>query len=282
MRSRRHGHRALVAGVCFGLARCSSAPQPTPPSPLEQTVTADVSPLVSPTLAPDHRYVGISVAVVTSAGTHFFNFGRTSLDNTQGPTETTIFEVASITKVFTSLILANEVIHGRMNLDDPIAPCAPNATSSTCFNGTPMTYLHLASHFSGLPRLPTNLRPADSWNPYADYTEGLLLQFMKSYSLTREPGTAYEYSNLAVGLLGQILSQRAGLQYESLVVRDITSDLRLSDTRITLSAEQQSRFAPVYAGGLPAEHWDFQASRAPRRCGRRRWISVGSCKRRSD
>jgi D-alanyl-D-alanine-carboxypeptidase/D-alanyl-D-alanine-endopeptidase len=253
MRVGRRWRAAGVAGLLLGIAGCNS------PSPLEQKVDQQISPLVSSTVPPDHRYVGVSVAVVTPRTVHFFNFGETSLGSGQAPTPTTIFEVASITKLFTSLVLAKEVVRGRIGLTDPISICAPSATSSTCFRGEPVCYVHLASHMSGLPRLPTNLHPADYGNPYADYTDADLRAFLASYSLTREPGTVFEYSNLAVGWLGQLLSQGAGLDYESLVRNEITSELGLEDTRITLSGEQEVRFAPTYAAGIPAEHWDFQA-----------------------
>jgi CubicO group peptidase (beta-lactamase class C family) len=78
---------------------------------------------------------------------------------------------------------------------------------------------------SGLPRLPDNMNPADPANPYADYDAAKLLAFLASYKLTRDPGEKYEYSNLAVGLLGFALAQHAHMSYEQLVKERIFKPL---------------------------------------------------------
>ena len=88
-----------------------------------------------------------------------------------------------------------------------------------------ITFGNLSDHTSGLPRMPTNFAPADPGNPFADYTVDQLYSFLSGYELTRDVGSAYEYSNLAQGLLGHILALNAGLPYESLMIKTIAKPL---------------------------------------------------------
>jgi CubicO group peptidase (beta-lactamase class C family) len=96
-------------------------------------------------------------------------------------------------------------------------------------------------------------------NPYADYTADKMYAFLGGHDLRRTPGE-YEYSNYAMGLLGQVLAERSGKSYEELVVERICDPLEMNDTRITLTDEQMQRFAPAYNGDLAANnHWDLAA-----------------------
>jgi serine-type D-Ala-D-Ala carboxypeptidase/endopeptidase len=124
-------------------------------------------------------------------------------------------------------------------------------------NGKQITLIDLATHTSGLPRLPTNLKPKDPANPYADYSVDQLYQFLSSYQLTRDIGSQYEYSNLGAGLLGLALSRRAGTDYETLVQSRICDPLGMKDTRITLTPEMKTRLAIGHNQALdPVSNWD--------------------------
>jgi CubicO group peptidase (beta-lactamase class C family) len=125
-----------------------------------------------------------------------------------------------------------------------------------------MTLAHLATHRSGLPRLPSNLRDvSDSrLDPYAAYGDSALLAFLDGHTLPRVPGAAYQYSNLGMGLLGHLLARRADTTYAALVRRRITGPLGLADTRIRLTGEQQARFAQGHArAGAATSPWHFAA-----------------------
>src|SRR6476469_3328162 len=113
----------------------------------------------------------------------------------------TVFEIGSITKVFTNTILADMVSKGEVRLDDPVSKFLPTRVHVPERNGKKITLLDLATQSSGLPRLPSNLNPADATNPYADYSVTQLYEFLSSYVLTRDIGSQYEYSNLGMGLL---------------------------------------------------------------------------------
>ncbi len=106
-----------------------------------------------------------------------------------------------------------------------------------------ITLEDLATHTSGLPRLPSNLAPKDAGNPYADYTVAQLYAFLSAYDLPRDAGSRYEYSNLGAGLLGHVLARRAGVDYETLVRTRITGPLAMASTAVTLTDPLRQRLA---------------------------------------
>jgi CubicO group peptidase (beta-lactamase class C family) len=121
-----------------------------------------------------------------------------------------------------------------------------------------ITLEDLATHRSGLPRLPDNLNPADPTNPYADYTPQLLLEFLAGYKLTREPAKEFEYSNLGMGLLGYLLAEKQNKSYEQLLRERIAAPLKMTDTVIKLDAAQRARLAPPHDGdGRAGKNWDL-------------------------
>ena len=204
------------------------------------------------------RAVGMVTGVIDEKGRQVVASGKVSLDGTQQPDGDTVFEIGSVTKVFTSLILADMIEKGEVKPDDPVSKFLPATVKVPSRNGREITLLDLSMQVSGLPRLPDNLKPADPANPYADYDASKLYDFLSRYTLTRDPGEKYEYSNLAVGLLGHALALKAGMSYEELLRRRIFDPLGMSGTSITLSEAQKKRLAPGYDGGLkPVKNWDF-------------------------
>jgi CubicO group peptidase (beta-lactamase class C family) len=142
-------------------------------------------------------------------------------------------------------------------LTDPIAKYLPLEVRVPERNGRQITLEDLSTHTSSLPRLPTNMKPADPANPYADYSIDQLYQFLSNYTLPRDIGSQFEYSNLGGGLLGHVLARRAGMDYEALVRSRILVPLKMSDTTIKLTPAMQRRLAAAYDGSLnPAKNWD--------------------------
>ena len=170
----------------------------------------------------------------------------------------TVFEIGSITKVFTASLLADMVARGEVRLDDPVAKFLPTSVRVPSRNGKQITLIDLATQSSGLPRLPNNLAPANNENPYADYTVAQLYAFLSGYELTRDIGSRYEYSNLGVGLLGHALALKAGKSYEDLVTERILRPLGMNDTRIVLTPAMKSHLAPGHsASGNIVANWDL-------------------------
>ena len=159
--------------------------------------------------------VGIVVGLVDEKGPRIIRYGKVSRDSDRTVDGDTVFEIGSATKVFTGLLLADAVERGEMKLDDPISKYLPSSVKVPTRNGRQITLLDLATHTSGLPRLPDNLAPKDGNNPYADYTVEQMYAFLSGYTLPRDIGATYEYSNLGAGLLGHILALKAGTNYEA-------------------------------------------------------------------
>lgn len=176
-----------------------------------------------------------------------------------GPVDgNTVFEIGSMTKVFTSLLLADAAGRGEVALEDPVAKFLPATVRMPERGGRSITLVDLATHTSGLPRLPSNLKPADPENPYADYSVAQLYQFLSSAELARDIGAEYEYSNLGGGLLGHVLGLREKQSYEALVRARVTEPLGMPSTVVALSPELRARLAAGHAADLRAvENWDL-------------------------
>jgi len=168
-----------------------------------------------------------------------------------------VFEIGSITKVFTASVLSDMVARREVKLDDPVANYLPRAVHMPV-RGRPISLLDLATQVSGLPRLPDNLAPRDPSNPYADYSVRQLYEFLSRYQLPRDPGASYEYSNLGMGLLGHALALRARMSYEQLVARRLLTPLGMRETAITLTPPLRARLAPGHdEAGKVVPNWDL-------------------------
>ncbi len=184
--------------------------------------------------------------------------GESADDQSSVPDSKTVYEIGSISKTFTGLILADAVIAGRVRLDQPIEELLPKSVTLHSQPGQPMTLLHLSTHVSGLPRLPTNLRMENAANPYVSYTGDDMFRFLSETKPTRQPGEKMLYSNYAVGLLGNLLARQADSSYSELLKNRICVPLKMNDTVIELSDDLRSRLAsPHTAKGTPASNWDL-------------------------
>jgi D-alanyl-D-alanine-carboxypeptidase/D-alanyl-D-alanine-endopeptidase len=206
--------------------------------------------LKSGVLAPSTQ-AGVTIGVVDHGQRQIFSYGVAKNDS--------IFEIGSITKTFTGLILSQMVEQGKVKFDDPVRELLPEGTVAKP-TGDEITLLDLATQHSGLPRMPDNFNPADKNNPYADYTAADMYAFIKKQGVTKPAKTEFLYSNLGFGLLGQALADRAGTAYPQLLQHQITTPLAMQDTVVTLSAEQQSRFIAGHdPHRQPAHAWDLVA-----------------------
>jgi len=197
--------------------------------------------------------VGIVVGVIEPDGRRVVAYGNLANGDPRTLDGDTIFEIGSISKVFTSLLLADMVNRKEVALDDQAAKHLPEDVKMPERSGKSITLLDLSTHSSGLPPLPGNLKPE------VGYSMDDLYQFLSSYTLPRDPGSEYEYSNLGAGLLGHLLACRAGTDYERLIRSRIARPLGMPDTGITLSSSMNQRvatghnamLAPVANSDLP-------------------------------
>jgi CubicO group peptidase (beta-lactamase class C family) len=207
--------------------------------------------------------IGIVVGVVDAHGRRVVAHGALADGDPRPLDGDTVFEIGSITKAFTGLVLADMVERGEVGLDDPVGRYLPAGVTAPERNGRQITLIDLATHTAGLPRWPDDIAPGDlspkDWsNPYADYTVDQLHAFLNTHRLRRDIGAGHAYSNLGMGLLGRALAHRAGVNFETLARRRITGPLGMSDTAIELSADQQARFAIGHdQGRRPVAAWDM-------------------------
>jgi len=208
--------------------------------------------------------VGISAAVYYKGADHYYNYGETAKGNHKLPDAHTLYEIGSITKTFTATLLARAVTNGLVKLDDPIIKFLPDSVAANAdLKG--ITLKTLSNHTSGLPRMPSNFDATvtDLTQPYEHYDEAHMFAFLKGFKAVRAPGASYEYSNLAVGLLGVILEKVYHKPYEELVKLYITQPLQLTETKITLTELDVKHLAQGYdANGNTAAPWRQLSTKA--------------------
>ena len=216
--------------------------------------------IIAPLLA-KRRNIGVVAGVIDRGQNLVQGYGQARDDRAGSPDAETVFEIGSVTKVFTSTLLAILATEGLLDLNQPVRDLLPELSHLS----PEVTPLSLATHTSGLPRLPGNFYAQmfrNMRNPYANYTTGDMLAFLARYRprpkrrAESQPGVSY--SNLGGGLLGYLLARRAGVSYEDAVVSRICDPLDLADTRVTLTSDQQARLAtPHSPRGKPASNWDI-------------------------
>ncbi|MEK6152538.1 serine hydrolase [Flavobacteriaceae bacterium 3-367] len=241
----------IVLLVAVVSCRCQQSPEKKDEKNLPVEVVETIEKRISVGATPS-----IALAVIDSSGVHYFNFGKTSYDGTEVD-EYTIYEIGSISKVFTGIMLARQVLDGDIRLDDRINDLLPDSITVPVTGNSEITIGNLTDHTSGLPRMPNNFEPANPNNPYADYTVEKMYGFISNYQPVRAVGSEYEYSNLAQGLLGHLLATNKNTTYEDLMVRTIADPLEMHDTRIEFTKRMKENLALGHNDGKVVENWDI-------------------------
>ena len=247
---------AFVFAIIIILLRTAAFAQ----APVESPVPPDseIRKILSDRIGAENLGIGIVVGVIDAKGRRVVAYGSLAKDDKRPLNGDTVFEIGSMTKVFTSLVLMDMAQKGEVALSDPVAKYLPANAKVPERNNRKITLQDLSTQSSGLPRMPSNFNSKDPANPYVAYSVEQLYQFLAGYQLTRDIGAQYEYSNLGVGLLGYALTQRAGMDYEAMVRSRICEPLRMNDTRVTLSPEMKARLAIGHGPNLNAvSNWDL-------------------------
>src|SRR2546427_61949 len=207
----------------------------------------------------DKLGVGLVIGIADERGARVVGHGKMDNGTSADVDGDTLFEIGSITKVFTALLLVDMVERGEMKLDDPVQKYLPASVRMPTYQCKQITLLHLATHTSGLWRGRDNLSPRSWRDPdQADYTVEQLYAFLSHYTQRRAPGIQQEYSNLGMQLLGHVIALKAGKDYETLVIERICQPLGMDSTLITLTPELRSRLAIGHAiPGRPVGGMDF-------------------------
>jgi serine-type D-Ala-D-Ala carboxypeptidase/endopeptidase len=201
---------------------------------------------------------GIVVGIIDSKGKRVLAYGTMGVGDPRRVGGDTVFDLGSVTKVFTALALSDMVQRGEVALNDPAQKYLPADVHLHTYGDKQVTLADLATHTAGFPSHPPNLDASDPKQALG-YPADLLYQFLSSYVPTRAPGTHYEYSSVGYGLLGEVLTRKAGRSYEDLLKDRITHPLGMNDTAITPDAALLARTPVGYDSRLvPVAHDHFQ------------------------
>ena len=222
----------------------------------DPAVVAKVKSLVQPYV--DAEVIrSASIGLVSKGKTATLHFGKLTRDGV-APTDQSVYEIGSVSKVFTGILLADAVHRGTVKLDQPAEDLLPDGRTMPDYQGKKINLLDLSVHQSGLPRLPNNMQGIGSDNPYSKYTSDKALDFLQSYQLLRAPGAKIEYSNFAVSFLGHLLCRNAGKNYDDLLFASITGPLGMSSTTVVKNKQALSRLVPGLTIAFePTSSWEF-------------------------
>ncbi|MCJ8318615.1 MAG: serine hydrolase [Colwellia sp.] len=217
-----------------------------------------ISEIIEHKLTIEKQGVGIAAVIIENNKISYLNLGVANKESKQLIDSNTLFEIGSISKTFTALALASMVNEGKIKLTDPVQQYLPDEIKLPIKNGKAITFLSLANHSSGLPRLPTNMPFADPLDPYADYTVEMMVEFLNGYQLPREVGEKTEYSNLGVGLLGHVLAIIDNKSYQGLINSRVLTNLKMDNTFVDLPTAMLARLSDGHNDQLkPTKHWQL-------------------------
>ncbi len=217
---------------------------------------ARIRSLAEPLVRQD-QVVGISIGVIADGKPQTVHLGKTAVGK-PAPDDQTVYEIGSISKVFTGLLLARDVVDGELSLQQTAAGLLPESVPMPSSPDREITLLDLATHRSGLPRLPDNLTELSSDNPYSKYDTRRAYAFLKTYQLPRKPGEKYEYSNFAASLLGDLVTRRHDSDYDQRLAAVITGPLKMASTAVQMTGDMKAHFARPHTADLtPTRSWEF-------------------------
>ena len=247
MNGRRWTLTLLFLAVCceIGMPRASA----------QNLTDAWVEKAAAPLIA-NKTVAGLSIGYIEGKHWGIVHLGAATPEGKK-PDDATVYEIGSLSKLFTSLLLADAVVRGEIDLQAPAAVANPAGIQLPSREGRSIAWLDLSTHRSGLPRLPTNLALTLD-DPYRDYDSKKAAAFLKDYELPRLPGATQEYSNLGASVLGYLVAAKAGKSYEQLLQERIAEPLKMTDCTTALSDEQGQRIAaPHDKAGSTMHLWTF-------------------------
>ncbi|WP_312765964.1 serine hydrolase [Epilithonimonas sp.] len=210
------------------------------------------------------RSKSIVVGIIDKNGRQIYSEGVVSDENPVLPDGNTVYEIGSITKVFTSLLLADMSLKHEVNLNDPISKFLPKNVKSPTRNGKEITLSNLSTHRGTFPRFPYNVDPKNLDEPYADYSVKRLYEYVSDFKPGFDIDSRWQYSNVGYGVLGEILTSVAYQKnYETFVEDVICKPLGMKSTVITFTPEIKKRTAIGHSEyGEPADFIELGAIEA--------------------
>lgn len=249
-------NKTIAAMLCLAFALPTAHAQTTTPPAWTIPSNDAIRALLEQRM--QHNGVGIVVGVIDSRGRQVIANGVYAKGDPRKLDGDTVFQLGSLTKPFTGLLLADMVVRGEVALDDPASKYFP-AGVQLAQKDRPITLRDLARHVSGLPSMPENMSVRGQPDPYEAYTEQQLWQFVSAWQPPRAAGEG-RYSNLGFALLGRLLGRRAGIEYEPLLVQRVLGPLKMTSTAITVTDDMKRRLAPGHDRYLrPTGGWEMIA-----------------------
>lgn len=257
------GLAAIVALAAITTGAGAQTSPANPASDFSVSSDAEIRELLVDHVDVQHKSVGTVVGMISPQGRRIISYGQLNQGDPRPLDGDTVFEIGSVTKIFTALLLSDMVQRGEVALTDPVAKYLPAGIKMPERNGRQITLVDLATHTSGLPFLPSNFPGASDPANFPKYMEAIssysdeqLYQFLSTYQLENDPGSHWAYSNLGVGLSGKALARRAGMDYEDLVRVRITGPLGMASTAITVSPQMKARLGVGHNAHLqPTPDW---------------------------
>ncbi len=227
------------------------------------------------------KFVGLSVLVIQQDGSLFKkHFGYRDIEKKLVADDSTLYELGSITKAFAKLALASQ---NEIQMDDPMSKHLPQGIRIPKPGGEEITISQLVTHTGIKFSVPCTIRLSDPENlicygvdlsgslvdPYQNTTREKLYDFISEFSYTVEefpqlfpkPGTFYSYSNVGVGLLGELLAKAHGGSFESFLTRSVLDPLGMENSKIAMPCENDDsceNFVQVYHKETPSEEWTLR------------------------
>ena len=210
--------------------------------------------------AREGRLPGVVVGRIAPGTTSVITAGVRSVETGAPVTDSTVFEIGSITKALTGTLLADMVVRGEVGLNDPVTRHLPTGWTMPAGITRGITLLDLATHTSGLPRMPADFAPGNPLDPYGDYDDAKLRRSLAATTLVTQPGEAYDYSNFGAAVLGRALAHRGGKPYEELLHERVLLPLGMRDSRFAGNGAADHRSATGYTARiLPTGAWNLVA-----------------------
>jgi CubicO group peptidase (beta-lactamase class C family) len=211
----------------------------------------------------DSITAGLSVAVHWQGKDYYYNYGEADKQSGKKANLETVYEIGSITKTMVGFLLAKAAVEKKLDLNVPFTQYLPDSVAKNEALGK-ITLTHLANHTSGLPRLPVDLFSTPGLkqeDPYAHYTDDMMMKGLSQIKPTRAPGEQYEYSNYAFGILGTILGRVYQNNFEKLAMQSVFQPMKMANT--TAGNDFSPQIATGYnEKGVKTSYWKFQSMAA--------------------
>jgi len=250
-----------VVLFCLLLSCKKEKDEPLQPLKTSNSLVTDfdkrINDIVSP-YAQKGSTAGLSIGIFKDNKVYYYGYGETKKGNNTIPDSATLFELGSITKTFTGLLMIDYLQSHSLSVNCPINDLLPANIPILQYNNQPILIKHILNHTSGLPRVPDDfLKGNDPENPYKRYDSTMFYTYLKTFKPKREPGQTLEYSNLGLALMGVILERKLHKPYEQILLEKLCIPMGLNQTKITLSDNDLLKYADGHnQQGNFVGHWN--------------------------